>query len=178
MRSPPHSLGAPRRRDAAARSSWLSSPRGAARSRSFAQLAWLYEIHLDGNELGGQVPSEFADRLAVLSLADNAFEYGLTPLSYAATGGHCATIEVLLAAGADIHAVTKSGQTALMRAASGGHVEAVKLLLAKGADARIETVEGGLFAAHKTALDHAREGHEEGHATAAALLVAHMAVRV
>lgn len=55
-------------------------------------------------------------------------------LMRAAEDGDRATVETLLAAGADANACTHGGETALMRAASRGRADTVKLLVRRGAD--------------------------------------------
>jgi len=62
---------------------------------------------------------------------------GWTALHYAASGGHNNVIEKLLAAGADIDAVSPNGTTALMLAARGGSMTSYETLLKAGADPRI-----------------------------------------
>ncbi len=52
---------------------------------------------------------------------------------FAAWDGHTASVQALLAAGADVNAKNETGETALMRAAGNGHTAAVKALLAKAA---------------------------------------------
>lgn len=57
-----------------------------------------------------------------------------TPLMIASYKGFLSTIELLLAAGADVNATTNNGSTALIYAASGGHADVVQRLIAAGAD--------------------------------------------
>ena len=57
-----------------------------------------------------------------------------TPLHYASQKGHTAVVELLLAAGADVTAVSGFNMTALHFASLNGHKAVVKLLLAAGAD--------------------------------------------
>ena len=68
----------------------------------------------------------------------------------AADKGERATVEQLLAAGAELNLRTKKGNTALMMAAYGGHSSVVEQLLAAGADPNIQTKQGD------TALTRAR----------------------
>ncbi len=58
---------------------------------------------------------------------------GIT-LVQAAERGDVGTVEVLIAAGADVNAATQHGMTALMSAAANGHLGLVSLLLERGAD--------------------------------------------
>ena len=57
---------------------------------------------------------------------------GLTPLTYAARGGHRVTAQLLLEAGADVNA-DRGGMTALKMATSRGHTSMVQLLQDAGA---------------------------------------------
>jgi ankyrin repeat protein len=61
---------------------------------------------------------------------------GWTPLHLAAFFGHPATAERVLAAGADINAVSRNSlrNTPLHAAVAGGHVDVALLLIARGAD--------------------------------------------
>lgn len=59
---------------------------------------------------------------------------GWAPLHYAATGPNPRIVELLLARGAELEAVSPNGSTALMMAARYGSEESVRLLLARGAD--------------------------------------------
>jgi uncharacterized protein len=66
----------------------------------------------------------------------NAFEgtADMTPLLWAAHGGHVAAIAALLAAGARVDIANSHGTTPLMRAVLHGHTAAVAALLAAGVD--------------------------------------------
>ncbi len=87
---------------------------------------------------------------------------GKTPLIHACTGPFPKTVEILLAAGADINAQeTTEGFTPLMMAAGLGQTEVVKVLLSHGADSTIEDED------KDTALSHAKNS---GHAEIVALL--------
>jgi ankyrin repeat protein len=52
-------------------------------------------------------------------------------------------VKRLLAAGADVNAMTKDGMTALMLASKNGHSEVVKLLLAAKANVNAKSPNGG-----------------------------------
>lgn len=73
-------------------------------------------------------------------LADNAdinavdSKYGVTPLCWAAFGGHAEIIELLIESGADVNAKNRDAGTALHGAAFLGQAEVVALLIQKGAD--------------------------------------------
>jgi hypothetical protein len=60
---------------------------------------------------------------------------GWAPIHYAATGPSVQVVELLLARGAAVDAVSPNGSTPLMMAARYGSEETVNLLLARGADA-------------------------------------------
>lgn len=68
------------------------------------------------------------------ALIDTKDAQGITPLHRAAAAGEGDTIEVLVAAGADVHAVDNQGLTPLHRAAAAGDVDAINALIARGAD--------------------------------------------
>ena len=88
-------------------------------------------------------------------------EGGSTPLHGAAEGGHGEIVELLIAAGADLHARTVpmlggGGWTPLHSAARQGHREIVELLIANGSDVNSKDSTG------KSSLhDAALEGHKE-----------------
>ncbi len=67
---------------------------------------------------------------------------GWTPLHYAATGGHIATMRLLLDNHAYIDAASPNGSTPLMMAAMYGTVDAVKLLIEAGADPALKNAKG------------------------------------
>lgn len=76
---------------------------------------------------------------------------GWTPLMrVACLTGNDEVAEVLIAKGADINKIDKSGKTVLMAAAMNGHFNLVRLLVDKGADVFLKNREG------KTALEFAR----------------------
>lgn len=56
-----------------------------------------------------------------------------TPLSHAASEGHAESVKVLLAAGADVHAVDEFKRTSIHYAAWQGHIDCVNLLIDAGA---------------------------------------------
>jgi ankyrin repeat protein len=68
---------------------------------------------------------------------------GLTALLYAARQGHAATVEALLAGGADINQVSAGdGTSPLLMAIINGHFDLAKTLLDRGADPRIASENG------------------------------------
>lgn len=61
---------------------------------------------------------------------------GWSPILYVASGGDVATLQVLLRAGADVHARNPAGSTPLIMAARFGHEDVALALVAAGADPR------------------------------------------
>ncbi|XP_075457815.1 ankyrin repeat and KH domain-containing protein 1 isoform X4 [Ascaphus truei] len=77
-----------------------------------------------------------------------------TPLMEAAQEGHLELVKYLLAAGANVHATTATGDTALTYACENGHTDVADMLLQTGADLEHES-EGGRTPLMKAA----RAGH-------------------
>ena len=79
---------------------------------------------------------------------------GWAALHLAAHFGHVAIVEVLLAAGADVHARSgnRLANTALHAAAAGGYIEVIAILLRHGADVNARQ-HGGFTALHAAAQD-------------------------
>lgn len=77
--------------------------------------------------------------LAKQAVADKAIKqvHGTTALHLAAFHGHVHVMDILLKAGADIHARNIVGETPLLVATSKRHVHAVEWLLDRGADANL-----------------------------------------
>lgn len=86
-----------------------------------------------------------------------------TPLIEVASKGDIATVQTLLAQGANVNEKDKDGRTALMWAAFNGHTAIVEVLLAKGAEMNAKDNEYGWTAL----MVAARNGHT---ATVEALL--------
>ena len=78
----------------------------------------------------------------LIALGADVNKPGWTPLHYAATNGHLATMDLLLEEHAYIDAASPNGTTPLMMAAHYGTAEAVKLLLADGADPALRNEQG------------------------------------
>ena len=78
----------------------------------------------------------------LIGLGADVNKPGWTPLHYAATNGHLATMDLLLEEHAYIDAASPNGTTPLMMAAHYGTAEAVKLLLADGADPALRNEQG------------------------------------
>ena len=68
--------------------------------------------------------------------------YRTTALIMAARRGHTATVEGLLAAGADVNAKDEDGNTALIATARRGHSAIAEVLLAAGADVNAKDEDG------------------------------------
>ncbi len=97
----------------------------AAKGRDATALHWA--AHWDDAAMAGQ--------LVAAGAAPGALnEYGVMPLSLAATNGSAPMIDVLIRAGASPNAALPTGETVLMTASRTGKAEAVKALLARGAD--------------------------------------------
>ncbi len=75
---------------------------------------------------------------------------GVSPLHYAAAGGHREAVQALLDKGAEIDAAAFSGTTPLYLAAAEGELATVRLLLQKGADV-VKTDEMGCAPVHAAA---------------------------
>nr|XP_057934103.1 protein TANC2 isoform X3 [Doryrhamphus excisus] len=75
----------------------------------------------------------YMDMVALLlefgAFADAPSESGLTPLGYAAAGGHMAIVTALCRRRAKVDHLDKNGQCALVHAALRGHMEVVKFLI-------------------------------------------------
>ncbi|XP_061763625.1 protein TANC2 isoform X1 [Nerophis ophidion] len=75
----------------------------------------------------------YMDMVALLleygAFADAPSESGLTPLGYAAAGGHMAIVTALCRRRAQVDHLDKNGQCALVHAALRGHMEVVKFLI-------------------------------------------------
>ena len=78
--------------------------------------------------------SVWAQRLIDRGAAVN--RSGWSPILYVASGGDVATLQVLIKAGADVHARNPSGSNALIMAARFGTEEVALALVAAGADPR------------------------------------------
>ncbi|KAL5093284.1 hypothetical protein Trisim1_011088 [Trichoderma cf. simile WF8] len=142
------------------------------------------DIGWDADEAGNQ-PLHIASYLGIVSLARkilhaNAWhislkfqryvnwtnERGRTPLMVAAHEGHHDVVQLLLANGADVNVISKSGggwkrsSTALEAAAMRGHLSVVQLLLANGADPKLPGNDWALL-----------QAAENGHAAVVQLLL-------
>ena len=98
------------------------------------------------------------------TLAQTPNRYGVTPLALACTNGDTATVDALLAAGADANRAILGGETPLMIAARTGRVAVVTSLLAHGA-----VVDSALPGGQTALMWAAAEGHT---AVVAALIAA------
>ena len=78
----------------------------------------------------------------LIALGADVNKPGWTPLHYAATSGHLATMDLLLDEHAYIDAPSPNGTTPLMMAAHYGTAPAVKLLLDAGADPTLKNEQG------------------------------------
>ena len=78
----------------------------------------------------------------LITLGADVNKPGWTPLHYAATSGHLATMDLLLDEHAYIDAPSPNGTTPLMMAAHYGTAPAVKLLLGAGADPTLKNEQG------------------------------------
>lgn len=71
---------------------------------------------------------------------------GQTPLMKAAAEGHLTIVQLLVEAGADIHARDRQQMTPLVLSARGGHLEVMQFLLQRGAGLTITTLPNGCSA--------------------------------
>lgn len=101
---------------------------------------------------------ELAQVLLAMSaqVEDRGQKNDCTPLMEAASAGHIEIIELLLRHGADVNALSSTGNTPLMYACAGGHVEAVKTLLKNGANVEDHNENG-----HTPLMEAASAGHVE-----------------
>jgi ankyrin repeat protein len=107
----------------------LGSDRELANSRAADDFTALhYAAFFDGPETARLLVENGAD---VNAYADN--ELGVHPLNSAVAAGQGETVELLLEAGADPNAPTRSGHTPLDAALANGDEEIAKLLHAHGA---------------------------------------------
>ncbi|MDR2516763.1 MAG: ankyrin repeat domain-containing protein [Spirochaetaceae bacterium] len=67
---------------------------------------------------------------------------GMTPLHYAAQGGHAGLVDFLLTRAVDINAKNASGATALHEAARSGRVDVLSRLIAEGANINVQDAKG------------------------------------
>jgi len=79
----------------------------------------------------------------ILSASLSAATPDAAGLAASSETGNVEEVKRLLAAGADVNAMTKDGMTALMLASKNGHSEVVKLLLAAKANVNAKSPNGG-----------------------------------
>jgi hypothetical protein len=110
----------------------------------------------DGNVIGGDAGGGAAGGTS----GQKGGESGLPPLHKAAAGGHQATVQKLLAEGADVHERDTHGRTALHWAAFAGHTSLAELLIKAGANPQARDAD------NKTAAQLAAEMGHDGTARA------------
>ena len=76
---------------------------------------------------------------------------GMTPLCFAATGGHREVAKLLITEGADANTQNRDKLTPLWRATYLGHDEVVRLLIRSGADVNVKMSFGGETPLHEAA---------------------------
>jgi ankyrin repeat protein len=96
------------------------------------------------------VTSEVTQRLGREQLNYTVIRGGSTPVLFGARSGDVDSIELLLAAGADVDDVLPDGTSALVLAAQSGNSAAARLLLQKGADPNAAKI--GYTALHAAVL--------------------------
>ncbi len=135
------------------------------------EIAALLRAHGARLDLHEAAASGDAERVRPLLAAEPAgisrlSHDGWTALHLAAHFGHVTIVELLLAAGADVHARSgnRLANTALHAAAAGGHTDVIATLLRHGADVNARQ-HGGFTALHAAAQD--------GGAAMVRLLLAH-----
>jgi ankyrin repeat protein len=153
----PDLISAVRRSNVAAVRAWLATHEATV-TQPDGSTALHWAANLDNLEIAGLL-------LAHGAAVDAATDFGITPLSLAATNGSAPMIERLLEAGANPNLELPTGETPLMTAARTGDTGSVAALLAHHADPNAAEWELG-----QTALMWAVA---EGHAGAAAELLEH-----
>lgn len=128
--------------------SQAATPGQAASPASLLESAKLGDLAAARDLLTRRAPVDAADRR------------GLTPLMWAAAGGHTEVVREFLDRGAAVDRRANDGSTALMLASANGFIEVVRVLVLKGAD--VTAARGGVKARQLAA--------ERGHADVAMLL--------
>ena len=118
----------------------------AVQEKSFGaaqQLLASDQVKVDATNARGETALMIASLMGNGATVDKLIEKGAavnkdgwTPLHYAASGGHNHIVSKLLAAGANIDALSPNGTTALMLAARRGSLTPYQTLLKAGADPR------------------------------------------
>lgn len=80
--------------------------------------------------------------------------HGFTPLHWAASYGQMVSVQLLVAAGADVNSLAPDMITPLLLAAAGGHNEIVRLLLDRGASATHMDIVGNTALMYAAAGNH------------------------
>jgi ankyrin repeat protein len=91
-----------------------------------------------------------------LKSIDPGLAGGRTPLVAASRQGYCEVVEILLAAGADVHDKDGEGEDALMWASSGDHARVARALLSRGASPRANDNQGNTALILAASADMAR----------------------
>lgn len=73
---------------------------------------------------------------------DDDYVQGVTPLHYAASGGHIDVAKILIAHGADVNAEDEAGFRPVRGASKFGHEQVVELLVANGAEVNVHDFNG------------------------------------
>lgn len=114
----------------------------------------LWDAAIAGDTLG--IRQALADGAKIDSLDVRRNPNGRRALNWAALHNRVPAIEILLASGAPIEAVNRTGFTALNHAGEAGALEAARALLAAGADPAHANNEG-----YTPAMTARENGHEE-----------------
>ncbi|KAH8395156.1 hypothetical protein KR222_001980 [Zaprionus bogoriensis] len=115
------------------------------------------EVSLSFHERAGQgeiTEEQVKAELQRQQCIDFKDAHGFTPLHWAASYGQMVSVQLLLAAGANVNSLAPDMITPLLLAAAGGHNEIVRLLLDRGASATHMDIVGNTALMYAAAGNH------------------------